>query len=231
MSNPLHESNHNGIPSTTRPFPLPDLPFHEYPTGITLIRQGVQVSSVYVIERGIVKLSIAVETGKEIITGIRGPGWILGSAAAFLGKESPVTAATVLECRLGRIKSNEFLHRVRTDPALSNYLHIIHCEEIYWNKATALGLAAHSAKQRMEHLVWTLARGVRPSIEVDPTREFRFRMPLKQWEIAQAVAISESWLSKLLREIEVEGTFRREKEWYVIPNPMNLRRRVESLHE
>ena len=46
----------------------------EFPAGKELFRQGSAAQSVYLIERGIVKLLHLGEGGKEIIIGLRYPG-------------------------------------------------------------------------------------------------------------------------------------------------------------
>lgn len=48
-----------------------------YPAGVTLLRQGHPVPDVFF--HGLVKITHCDDDGKEVIVGLRGPGWVLGS--------------------------------------------------------------------------------------------------------------------------------------------------------
>jgi predicted transcriptional regulator len=52
--------------------------------------------------------------------------------------------------------------------------------------------------------------------------EIKMHLPLKHREIAQLIAVTPQHLSLVLRQMEVEGTIRREKGWVIVRNYQRL---------
>jgi len=179
-------------------------PVENYPAGIVLFRQGESPEVVYGIEQGWVKLVRIEEDGQAMIVGVRSRGWILGAASALAQKAHAVTAETVTWCRLRRMKVEAFRHLVQRDEAFSWYVHQMHAREVHRQLEQVVGLGCQRARRRLEQLLEELAR------------EGETRCPLRQWELAQLVAVTPSYLSQLLRELEREGVVRREGGWIVL---------------
>jgi CRP/FNR family transcriptional regulator len=182
-------------------------PVENYPAGIVLFRQGESPEVVYGIEQGWVKLVRIEEDGQAMIVGVRSRGWILGAASALAQKAHAVTAETVTWCRLRRMKVEAFRHLVQRDEAFSWYVHQMHAREVYRQLEQVAGLGCQRARRRLEHLLRELA---------EEQGGGRVRCPLRQWELAQVVAVTPSYLSQLLGELEREGVLRRENGWIVI---------------
>lgn len=104
---------------------------------------------------------------------------------------------------------------IRSDPEFSLFLHRTLSLEIFEHLAHSAGLAHHTARQRLEHLIWQLMS----TLETLATDEgTRLTLPLKQDEIAQLLAISPSYLCKLLGQAEADGVLRRKNGWLMLPD-------------
>src|SRR5690348_16253149 len=84
------------------------------PPGETLLLQGYVAEDVYLVERGIVKLTRISEDGKELIVGLRSSGWLLGSASAVLGVPNPVSITALNQCQLRYLPADSFIELVKT---------------------------------------------------------------------------------------------------------------------
>lgn len=175
--------------------------------GVVLFRQGEWPEAVYEIERGWVKLVRIEEGGRAMIVGVRTRGWILGAASVLIGEAHAVTAETVTWCQLRRMRGEVFRERVRRDEAFSWRVHEMHAREVYRQLEQVVGLGCQRARRRLEQLLRELA---------EEQGGGRVRCPLRQWELAQVVAVTPSYLSQLLGELEREGVLRRENGWIVI---------------
>jgi len=188
-------------------------PVEQYPAGVRLFRQGDWPEVVYAIEQGWVKLVRIEEDGQAMIVGVRSRGWILGAASALTKEAHAVTAETVTWCQLRRMRGEVFRERVRRDEGFSWYVHQMHAQEIHRQLGQVVGLGCRRARRRLEQLLGELADG----------QEGRWRCPLRQWELAQLVAVTPSYLSQLLGELEREGVVRREGGWGVVEGVERLR--------
>jgi CRP-like cAMP-binding protein len=81
------------------------------------------------------------------------------------------------------------------------------------------GVGSLSARQRLEQLLRWLIRemGLFKAGE-----KIRLRLPLKQWEIANYIAVTPEYVSKLMKQMEKEGVIRKEKGWVVVYDPQKL---------
>ncbi len=192
-------------------------PAEGYPPGLMIFRQGESPRYVYLIEQGMVKLVRVNEEGQALILGLRTPGWILGATSALLEKAYIVTAETVTACRLRRMWVGEFRDRIRTDGSLFWRVLQMQAHEVYQHLAQAAGLKHREARRRLEQVLWELAQ-----VQGCTEGEVRVRCPLRYWELAQVVAVTPSYLSQLLGELEREGVVRRERGWIVIRDVRGL---------
>jgi CRP/FNR family transcriptional regulator, cyclic AMP receptor protein len=190
-------------------------PLLAYPPEIGLFEQGSRAQDVYLIERGLVKLSRIEENGQELIVGLRFQGWLLSADAVITQEPCPMTAVTVTKCHLRRIHADEFTSMVQNNHEFSWYLHRINSREILEHICRMGQLTCLEARLRLEHLLWHLLSilGL-----LNSQQEIRLQLPLKHWEIAMLIAVTPTYLSRLLNELEHDGTIRRSKGWLIIPD-------------
>jgi CRP-like cAMP-binding protein len=206
---------------------LQSAPSQTFPAGAELFTQGFPLRDVYLIERGLVKLVRLESNGQEIIVGLRSAGWVLGAAWAIIqGGRCPVTATTLTVCCLRRFLAGAFCDLMRTDAQLSWYVHNMHSREIT-DQVIRLGqIGCVSARQRLEQLIWQLIRMLDSG---QSQKGIRLQLPLKHEEVAKLIVVTPTYLSRLLNELERDGTIRREKGWMIIPEPQKLWHNEELL--
>ena len=167
-----------------------------YPPKVVLFSQGARADEVFYLEHGLVKLMRLQPGGDESIVGLRSAGWFLASAASVLEREYVVTAVAVTACRVARLGADTFRDILTSNRALSWRVHRMHSEEIYDQLGRATDFRLLPARERLERFLATLA----PQLQVpagDPN--FRVKIPLKQWEIAQLIGVTPQYVCKLLR--------------------------------
>lgn len=177
-------------------------PPQRYPRGTEFFSQGSEAEAVFVLTGGLAKLLRGCPEGRTAIVGTRTTGWILGGAAALLGDPYSVTACAVTQCEALRIGAAMFRDMVRADGQVSEYVHRIHAMEIGSGLVHLGNFGNLTARQRLECFLADLATeltGRGESLEI----------PLRDWEIAQRVAITPPYLSRLLREMIAGGQLRR----------------------
>ncbi len=163
-----------------------------------LTKQGLLPSHVYWIYRGIVKTHTLAPDGAETITALRTSGWIVGAVTLLMGRASESTATAVTECRVQAIKSDVFLQAHEESDGLARHVSKMLALEF------AVRLQANAAMRQL---------GVRARLEqffaeftqlpLDVEEPLRLR--LKQTEIAQLLATSPEYLSRLIAEVEASG--------------------------
>jgi CRP-like cAMP-binding protein len=79
-------------------------------------------------------------------------------------------------------------------------------------------LTFQSATRRLRRLLWQVSRGISGSGAVSGAMQ----IPLKQWEIAQVLAITPEHMNRLLKVLEEEGVIRRLRNILVLTQPEKL---------
>jgi CRP/FNR family transcriptional regulator len=194
-------------------------PSHSYAPGIEISHQGAPTKNIYLIERGLVKLTRLEEDGREIIIDLRFPRWMIGSASAVIHRPYSVTAVTLTRCDLRRIPLEDFLRLLKTDSQFSWYLHELHSREVFQHVARVAQLGCLSARHRLEELLWQLISSLDLT---DSQREIKIDMPLKNWEVAALIAVAPAYLSRLLNQMEEDHTLYRRNGWLIVPDPQKL---------
>ena len=199
--------------------------FHEiapallYPGRTELIRQGKPVREVYLLSDGLVKAGCADAAGGEIIVGLWYQGAVIGSAPVILQTPSPVTVTTLTNARLHRLLADEFLSLVKNNAEFGWYLQQRQSAEFSDLISFTLQLGCHSARKRLEHLLWRL--GSSP-IAIESKDGLDLRLPLKQWEIAELISVTPEHLSRILKQLEREGLVLRRRDHFQIPDREKL---------
>lgn len=189
-----------------------------YPPGVELFQQGGRAAEVFFLETGLVKLVCSEENGRELIADIRFAGSLIGLSAVIRAQPHPMTATTASTCRLRRISEERFLALLLQDTELNLSVHQILSGEII-SQASRIGeIACLTARQRLENFIW---RTTQHSDSTAQT-ESKLQLPLRQWEVAQFLAITPPYLSRLLAELESEKLIVRRNGWIIVSAPRGL---------
>ena len=194
-------------------------PAQRYRAGTELFGQASAVNETYLIEDGLIRLVRFGDRGQEVTVALRFPGWVLGAASVILRLPSPVTAITATECRLRPIPARLLLRLIETNVAISRYLLEMLSREVYEQIDRTIQLSQCTAQQRLEQLLWDL---ISQTESIETSRGIRLQFPLKQEEIAQLIAVTPSYLSRMLKRLEQQGLIQRRMGWIVVSDPQRL---------
>jgi CRP/FNR family transcriptional regulator len=194
-------------------------PSRVYPAAVELYRQGAAADEVLFVERGLVKLTRSEPDGQEFIADLRFAGSLLGGATVIARARHPLSAVTLVRSHLRRVEAKVFCRLLQTDISFSWHVHQLTCHEISHHISRITQLGCLSARQRLEQLFSQLiaagdAEGRRRNVLV--------RVPFKHWEVAQFIAVTPAYLSRLLNQLELEGVVRRDRKAFAIPDPQRL---------
>ena len=194
-------------------------PSHVYPATIQLYRQGSYAEEVYFISRGLLKLVRLEREGPELIIDLRPRGWLLGAAAVITRQQHPVTAITLSESVVQRIPAEAFNNLLRTNTQFSVHVHQMQSQEAIDHITHMALISCLPAQERLADLLWELAH----ALELPTTSgEVLLRLPLKHWELAQLIAVTPEYLSRLLKKMERDGILRQKKGFMLIQDVQKL---------
>jgi CRP-like cAMP-binding protein len=175
--------------------------------GVELLQQDSAVSEVYFLKQGLVKLRRLEQNGSEVFVALRSQGWILGVSPALLRQPTPVVAVTLRECQVYRLSVDHFQRLFDTDAPFVRSLVSLLSQEIYDNVARQTQLSTPVARTRLlQFFCQFLPEGAAPT-----SKDVVLHIPLKEGDIASYLAIHQSTLSKVYRNLEEEGIIRRHK--------------------
>lgn len=195
-------------------------PLQRYPASVELYPQGSPPLDVYFIEQGLVKLIRTEEDGRTLIVNLRFPGNLLGDTSVISGRLNPFTAVTLIPSAIRRIPADAFCHLLLTDVRFSWYTHQIQSRVSFDDAARVVQLGCMTARQRLEQLLWQL---ISTQAQKLPQQQgVRLEMSLKHWEVAGLIAVAPAYLSRLLNQLEQDGTLRRRSGWLIIQDPQKL---------
>jgi len=194
-------------------------PSHVYPATIELYRQGSQADEVYFISRGLLKLVRTEREGHELIIDLRPRGWLLGTAAVITKQQHPVTAITLSESVVQRIPAAVFNNLLETNTKFSLHVHQMQSYEAIDHITHMARISCLPAQERLADLLWELAHALELPTS---SSEILLRLPLKHWELAQLIAVTPEYLSRLLKKMQRDGIVRQKKGFMIIQDVEKL---------
>ncbi len=193
-------------------------PSRAYPPGTHILRQDTPAKAVFLVESGLLKLSRTVQTGREVIAGLRRQHWMIGAPAVLLGKTYSFTATTLTHCSLRSVSAETFLNNVSTDTHFSFQMLIVLSREYYKQSETLVGLGCLPAIDRLKQLLYEITADVQGS-----SHQVKIQVPLKHHEMAQMIAITPEYLCRLLKKLEQEKIITRDKGSLIVNDTCSLK--------
>jgi len=195
-------------------------PAQLYPPNTEVFHQDTPANAVYLIERGLVKLTWVGPEGQELIQGLRRRHWLAGTPAVLLERPFAFTVTTLTPCSLRCISAARFLELVNADAEFCRQLLKMLSERVLDDGMRIAALGCMPAKDRLDQffreLILEQEQATGPDLQKKP---MRLQIPLKLKELAQLIAITPEYLSRLLSASEQQGTIRRDKGWLVLTDP------------
>jgi CRP/FNR family transcriptional regulator len=188
------------------------------PCGATLYNEGDAAENVYLIETGLVVLSMVDENGQQFYLAQRSSGWIGGTVEVLLNRPYLATATTKKPSKMRIVSASRFLHELQNNGAFSQYIHRMQASAVHEYSEKAAGLALCSVRQRLEEFLWN-------QYGYAADGKGRFELPFLASEVAQFVGSSPQHLSAVFGELEREGVLKRSKGWLIVEDQSRLWRR------
>jgi CRP-like cAMP-binding protein len=196
-----------------------------FPAGSEIYSQGATPQAAYFINRGLIKLLHTEPDGNEVIISLRVPNRWLGLVPAVLQRPYKFSAISLTECELLCVPIETFLKIIETDRDFSLQTLKAACRNVIALNDRLTQTAVVSARQRLEYLLWQLLSLQSPGNEA---KNARLSLPLKKKEIAQIIAVTPSYISELLDELETLGLVRQEnRRNLIIIDPQRLWRETD----
>ena len=184
-----------------------------------IFTQGESPHTVCLICSGLVKLTRTEFDGSRVIVGLRHKGWFLGVGALLPGRPYASTAETVTRSKLCFVPTEELKRAMETNALFSQWVAMIYGREVYSSMINISERGSLSGRQRLEKFLWEM---VKAQNGFDPQRTIKIQMIMKNWEVAQLLALSPQHLCRLIKHMENEGIIVKKKGWLILPKPMRL---------
>lgn len=196
-----------------------------YSPKVELFPQGRLADSVYLVTSGIVKLLYVNSKGKEVIVGLRHPGHLLGASSVILGEKYRASAETATLCCLIRVPAIEFVRLLDSNPDFSKFVHRAVAEEESNHFNRLVEQISHSTYHRLVKLLHQIISASRMA---EARTTLQLSIPLKQWEIAELLAVTPEHTSRVLRLLEHDGLVQRKNGSLIVLDVAKLASSVES---
>ncbi len=171
--------------------------------GTVLLREGHPADGLYVVLRGRVNLTRAVDGGRDIILASLGPGDVFGESCALDGVGSSTTAVTAVASDIARIPGEVLAAHLRRDPNTMVRLMKLMTQKLKDVESVASGLALCDVEERLRQ---TLIRLAQRQGRHSPTDQGWILAPVPtQSELARMVGSCRETVSRTLSSMARSG--------------------------
>jgi CRP/FNR family cyclic AMP-dependent transcriptional regulator len=195
----------------------------KYPPGKIILRQGEAGEFVVLIVRGIAKVGIVADTGKEMLVGIRGAGELIGEMAALSGEPRFASVAAATEVHGKVIKAGPFIGHLARSPGVGSRLAQMVADRLRAANRLRLEFHSYPVEGRIARVLGevALAHG-----HLEGTA-WRIGPEITQADIASLSSVSVRTVEKVLRTFEQEGLVIRKRRDLVVIDTAALDARAE----
>ena len=191
-----------------------------YARGETLCLVGDPGTSLYIIDRGRVKLGLTSPEGREIILDLLGPGEVFGELALLDGEPRSANAVAVEASEVLLLARDDFLRFVEQHPHAAL---VLLATLSHWLRR----LTTQMQDTAFLDVPARLARTILRLAEAEEAAHGKAVTPrLTQTDLAGMVGTTRETLNKWLGFYEDEGMIRRDKHQIVVLRPDKLRART-----
>lgn len=195
------------------------LPAHTF-----LFHQGDPLRDIYLLEKGLVKMTRGERNGQEVTLELRSAINILGAASALANEPAPMTAITITPSKVHRLSVKEFLHLAKSDEI---FLHNL-IESVSRQRNEQVNLRAQQsllhARPRLAMLLLQFAQ----ESGVERKGQLSLALPIAKQEIAAMLGITPQRLSNILKEMKQAGVIAEEKGWIIFSDMQALKSEAET---
>ncbi len=187
-----------------------------------IFHEGDECKGLYVVKRGKVKLLRVSKDGKEQIIDIVDPGGLLGIEILYSAPGYSTTAIAMDECEVCFIDKDSFEGLLQTYPSIARRMITALSRELNqaYGRIGLLGLM--TAKQRIAHLLYTIARD-----QGFTDGSAKLNLSLSRHEIGELLGITQETSIRLLRSLKEEGIIDIKGKEVIIPSLHRLKSLAE----
>ena len=194
------------------------------PAQTFLFQQGDPLRDIYVLEKGLVKMTRGERNGQEVTVELRSAGCMLGAASTLANEPAPMTAMTITSSKVHRLPVKEFLHLTRNNEA---FLH--HCLEFISRQRNEQvnqrgQQSMLNARPRLAMLLLQFAQ----ESGIERKGQLTLALPIAKQEIAAMLGITPQFLSNILKEMKRAGLITEEKGWVIFGDMQALKSEAET---
>ncbi|MBE3577900.1 MAG: Crp/Fnr family transcriptional regulator [Limnochordales bacterium] len=179
----------------------------QFSKGEVVFQAGQDPGLLFVVARGLVKVTRISASGREQVVRLLGPGDFYGELSLFLPQALAATGVALQDarvCLLARSHVRELLHR---SPEASLKMLSALALRIMELETLAEQLAVHPVENRVAALLLKLA-AARGDVAAPVPQGTVVELPLTQEEIAKLLGTSQETLSRKLHSLEDAGLIR-----------------------
>jgi CRP-like cAMP-binding protein len=196
-----------------------------YRPGQILMREGNAGDVVIIILRGLAKVVVVSEGGKEILLGLRGDGDLVGEMAVLSSRSRSATVIAATELHGCVIKAASFVSHLERAPQVANRVSDIMAEKLRAANRRRLEFNAYPAEGRVSRVLIEVALtyGHRDG------SAWRIGREITQADLASLASASVRTIEKVLRVLEEAGLVARRRRDLIITDMKALELRCRSL--
>lgn len=171
------------------------------PPGSFLFMAGEPARNLYVIERGVVKLTGRHGNGREAILSLSLPGDLPGLAAAICGAPHRFDAVALSAARIRPLDPIRMRDLLASRSASAQRALLLLAREAYTVTASALEMTGADATGRMASRLLELA----DTLGIPRRGSIELRLPINQEDLGRMAATSRETACKTLRSLRAQG--------------------------
>ncbi len=166
-----------------------------------LFSAGDPSDSMYLVQRGRIRIWTVSAAGAEITLNVLGPGTVFGEIGLLDGSERTAGASALDSVELFAISRGSFDNALERDPQLARNVIGFLCERLRWVSARMEDSALRSAPERLSRMLLHLVN----DYGVDTNEGMQLSINLTQGELARWTHMSRESLNKILNRWSDEG--------------------------
>lgn len=170
----------------------------QYHKGETIFREGDLSDALFVVNRGIIKLTKLEDNGKEHIIRLLFPGDFFGQFALLQEKPHYASAIAADSTGVCRIHRSDFLDILRRDPDTAARFMTALSTQLEEADAWAAVLTLLEADRRLAKMLLYFHRKAAPDSQ-------EFALPVSKKELAGLIGATPETLSRKLRQLSDDG--------------------------
>ncbi len=143
----------------------------------------------------------------------------MGAANALSGDSYACTAETLTRSKLCTIPIDQLKKAMGSNASLSLWVSTMFGRALYASMIRISEGSCLTGRQRLEKFLLEMVDSLD---DHDLQKAVKLPVLLKQWEVAQLLAVTPQYLCRLIKQMEKEGLLVRNDGWLILPEPKRL---------